>query len=65
MARDYPQNKNWMQGKSIGRVYTLDAKKAKGNNALIVGTCHVNGHPCFVLFDYEATRSFMLIQCMK
>lgn len=50
MAKDCPQNKNQMQGKNIGQVYTLDAKKVKGNNTLIVGTCHVNGYPCFVLF---------------
>ncbi|XP_050916154.1 uncharacterized protein LOC127131269 [Lathyrus oleraceus] len=37
MARDYPQNKNQMQGRSTSRVYTLDARKAKINNALIVG----------------------------
>ncbi|XP_050876955.1 uncharacterized protein LOC127080689 [Lathyrus oleraceus] len=35
MARDCPQNKNQMQGGSTGRVYTLDARKDKSNNALI------------------------------
>ncbi|XP_050918778.1 uncharacterized protein LOC127136233 [Lathyrus oleraceus] len=54
-----------MQGKSICRVYTLDARKDKGNNVLIAGTCHVNGHPCFVLFDYGETHSFVSIQSMK
>ncbi|XP_050895726.1 uncharacterized protein LOC127102399 [Lathyrus oleraceus] len=39
MARDCPQNKNQVQGRNIGRVYTLDARKAKSNNALIA----VNG----------------------
>lgn len=48
---DYPQNKIQMQEKSNGRVYTMDAKKDKGNNDLIVDTCHLNDHPCFVLFD--------------
>lgn len=38
MAKDYPQNKTQMQGKNIGRVYTLDAKKDKCNNTFIVGT---------------------------
>lgn len=65
MARDYPQNKNEMQGKSIDRVYTLDAKKAKGNNALIADTCLVNGHQCFILFECGTTHAFVSIQCMK
>ncbi|XP_050916119.1 uncharacterized protein LOC127131232 [Lathyrus oleraceus] len=65
MSRECPQNKNQMQGRNTGRVYTLDARKAKRNNALIVGTCLVNDHPCFVLFDYGATHSFVSIQCMK
>ncbi|XP_050878129.1 uncharacterized protein LOC127081945 [Lathyrus oleraceus] len=54
-----------MQGRSTGRVYTLDARKAKRNNALNAGMCLVNNHPCFVLFDCGATHSFILIQCMK
>ncbi|XP_050915462.1 uncharacterized protein LOC127130512 [Lathyrus oleraceus] len=45
MSRECPQNKNRMQGRSTGRVYTLDARKAKSNNALIAGTCLVNNHP--------------------
>ncbi|XP_050876608.1 uncharacterized protein LOC127080320 [Lathyrus oleraceus] len=49
----------------MGRVYTLDAKKAKGNNDLIVGMCHLNNHPCFVLFDCKATHYFISIQCME
>ncbi|XP_050876243.1 uncharacterized protein LOC127079937 [Lathyrus oleraceus] len=65
MSRECPQNKNQMQGRSTGRVYTLDARKAKSNNALISGTCLVNDHPCFVLFDYGATHSFVSIRCMK
>lgn len=48
-----------MHGKSIGQVYTFDAKKDKGNNALITGTCHVNDHSVFVLFDCGATHSFV------
>ncbi|XP_050915453.1 uncharacterized protein LOC127130499 [Lathyrus oleraceus] len=35
MSRECPRNKNQMQGRSTGRVYTLDARKAKSNNALI------------------------------
>ncbi|XP_050888517.1 uncharacterized protein LOC127093617 [Lathyrus oleraceus] len=65
VAKDYPRNKNRMQGRNIGRVYTLDARKAKSNNALIVGTCLINDHPCFVLFDCGETHSFVSIQCMK
>ncbi|XP_050916238.1 uncharacterized protein LOC127131355 [Lathyrus oleraceus] len=59
------QNKNQMQRRSTGRVYTLDARKAKSNNALIAGTCLVNYHHCFVLFDCRATHSFVSIQCMR
>ncbi|XP_050897996.1 uncharacterized protein LOC127104900 [Lathyrus oleraceus] len=36
MSRECPQNKNQMQGRSTSRVYTLDARKAKSNNSLIV-----------------------------
>lgn len=52
MVIECPHDKVQMQGKSIGRVYTLDAKKAKSSNVLIASTCLVNDHPCFVLFDY-------------
>lgn len=48
-----------MQGKSTSRVYTLDAKKANGDNDLVDGTCHLNNHPWFVLFDYGASHSFV------
>ena len=65
MARDCPLNKNHMQGRSTDRVYTLNARKAKSNNALIAGTCLINDHPCFVLFDCGETHSFVSIQCMK
>ena len=65
MARNCPQNRNQIQGRGTGRVYTLDAKKTKGDNSLIAGTCFVNGHSCFVLFDCGATHSFVSLQCMK
>lgn len=65
MARYYPHNKIQMQGKSIGQVYTSDAKKARGNNALIAGMCHVNDHTSFVFFDCVITQSFVSIECMK
>lgn len=65
MTINYPQNKIQMQGKTTGRVYTLDEKKTKGKNALIAGTCHVSDHPCFILFDYGETHSFVSIQCMN
>ena len=65
VAKNCPQNRNQMQGRGTGRVYTLDAKKTKGDNSLIAGTCFVNGHSCFVLFDCGATHSFVSLQCMK
>src|SRR3954468_22904576 len=65
MARNCPQNRNQVQGRGTGRVYTLDAKKTKSDNSLIAGTCFINGHSCFVLFDCGATHSFVSLQCMK
>ncbi|XP_050915951.1 uncharacterized protein LOC127131053 [Lathyrus oleraceus] len=65
MSRECPQNKVQMQGKSTNQVYMLGAKEAKSNNAFIAGTCLVNNHPCFVLFDCGATHSFVSIQCLK
>ncbi|XP_050875243.1 uncharacterized protein LOC127078866 [Lathyrus oleraceus] len=65
MVIECPQNKVQMQRKSTVQVYMLGAKKAKRNNALIVGKCLVNNHPCFILFDCWVTHSFVSIQCMK
>ncbi|XP_050876512.1 uncharacterized protein LOC127080227 [Lathyrus oleraceus] len=65
MSRECPHNKNQMQGRSTGRVYILDVRKAKSSNALIAGTCLINNHPCFVLFDCGVTHSFVSIQCMN
>lgn len=57
MSRDCPQIRIQVQGKSTGRVYTLDARKAKGND-LIADKCHLNKHYFFVLFDCGALHSF-------
>lgn len=54
-----------MQGKGTIRVCTFDSKKAKGDNYLIVGMCHLNNHPYFVLFDCGSSHSFVSIQCLK
>lgn len=54
-----------MQGNNVSLVYTLNAKKAKGNNDSIVGTCHLNNHPCFVLFNCGVNHSFIFNQCVK
>lgn len=54
-----------MQGNNIGQIYTLDAKKANGDNDLIVDTCHLNNHPCFVLFNCGASHSFISTQYVK
>ncbi|XP_058780030.1 uncharacterized protein LOC131653766 [Vicia villosa] len=50
--------------KTTGRVYTLDARKAKGNNNLIAGTCYVNNQPLCVLVDCGATHSFVSTECV-
>lgn len=49
-------------GKSIGRVYTLDARKAKSNTNLVAGTCYVKNKPLFVLVDNGATHFFIYNQ---
>ncbi|XP_058726825.1 uncharacterized protein LOC131598218 [Vicia villosa] len=51
------------QEKTTGRVYTLDARKAKGNNNLIAGTCYVSNQPLCVLVDCGATHSFISTEC--
>lgn len=65
MTRGYPHNKTQMQGKCTSWVYTLDARNVKGNNVLIVGTCHVNDHPYFLLFYYGIPHYFVSIQYME
>ncbi|XP_058733188.1 uncharacterized protein LOC131604787 [Vicia villosa] len=50
--------------KTAGRVYTLDARKAKGNNNLIASTCYVNNQPLCVLVDCGATHSFISTECV-
>ncbi|XP_058741748.1 uncharacterized protein LOC131614137 [Vicia villosa] len=50
--------------KTAGRVYTLDARKAKGNNNLIAGTCYVNNQPLCVLVDCGATHCFVSTECV-
>ncbi|XP_058765786.1 uncharacterized protein LOC131639301 [Vicia villosa] len=50
--------------RTTGRVYTLDARKAKGNNNLIAGTCYVNNQPLRVLLDCGDTHSFISTECV-
>ncbi|XP_058775979.1 uncharacterized protein LOC131650280 [Vicia villosa] len=52
------------QENTTGRVYTLDARKAKGNNNLIAGTCYVSNQPLCVLVDCGATHSFVSTECV-
>ncbi|XP_045797932.1 uncharacterized protein LOC123892147 [Trifolium pratense] len=47
------------------RVYTLDAKKSKGNNELITGKCYLNDEPLTVLFDCGASHSFISLKCVN
>src|SRR3954470_16380134 len=60
----YCPKKKKTQEKTTGRVYTLDARKAKGNNNLIAGTCYVNNQPLCVLVDCGATHSFISTECV-
>ncbi|XP_058766954.1 uncharacterized protein LOC131640584 [Vicia villosa] len=62
-ARSCP-NKN-RQGGTTGRVYTLNARKAKGNHELIAGTCLVNNQKCLILIDCGASHSFISPQCVQ
>ncbi|XP_058752158.1 uncharacterized protein LOC131625295 [Vicia villosa] len=62
VIKNCPKKKT--QEKTAGRVYTLDAKKAKGNNNLIAGTCYVNNQPLCVLVDCGATHSFISTECV-
>ncbi|XP_058756068.1 uncharacterized protein LOC131629293 [Vicia villosa] len=47
------------------KVFTLDARKAKGNTKLAARTCYVNNQPLFVLDDCGATHSFISNQRVK
>lgn len=51
-------------GRGACRVYTLDAKKAKGNSNLIAGMHYLHSQPLFVLFDCEASHSFISTKCV-
>lgn len=54
-----------MEGKSIGQVYTLDAKMAKGNKDLIGGTCYVNNQPLLFIIYSGASHSFISTKCVQ
>lgn len=47
------------------KVYTLDIKKANGNNDLIACMCYMYYQPLFVLFDYGASYSSISSKCVK
>ncbi|XP_027192644.1 uncharacterized protein [Cicer arietinum] len=68
MSQDCPQRKMKRlansNGPPTGRVYTLNAKKAKGNNDLIAGECFLNNEPLKVLFDTGASHSFIPTKCV-
>lgn len=46
-------------------MYTLDARKAKGNSELIEDTYYMHEHPLFVLFDCGDKHSLILNYCVK
>jgi hypothetical protein len=50
---------------SKGRVYSLDAKKARVNEDLIGGMCFLGQNPIRVLFDCGVTCSFISFQCVE
>ncbi|XP_050890281.1 uncharacterized protein LOC127095669 [Lathyrus oleraceus] len=58
MARVYPQNRTLIHGKSIGLVYNLDARKAKGNNALIAETHYFVLIQCMKRLSLQAIRLY-------
>lgn len=48
---------------SSGRVFTLSGKKAKGKEGLIKGVGFLNQEPVTILFDSDATHSFISCEC--
>ena len=50
--------------KATGRVFTLNGAKALKSKDLIQGKCFINGIPLLVLFDYDATHSFISCSCV-
>lgn len=57
--KDFP-----VPNKTKGRVFTLDARKSKGNTNLVTATCYVNNQPLSVLVDCGATHSFISNRCV-
>ncbi|GAU31786.1 hypothetical protein TSUD_22320 [Trifolium subterraneum] len=51
--------------KSKGRVYSLDGKKIKSDNALIMDVCLLGQNEILVLFDCGATNSFISVDCVQ
>lgn len=41
------------------QLYIVDAKKVKGSNGLIAGTCYILNQPFFVLFNYGESHFFI------
>jgi hypothetical protein len=42
-----------------GRVYTLNSQKTQESTNLIQGECPINSKPLTILFDFDATYSFV------
>jgi hypothetical protein len=50
--------------KSKGRLYSLDGKEVKSNNALIMNVCWLGQSEVLVLFDCGTTNSFIVVYCV-
>jgi len=50
--------------KATGRVFTLNGAEASKSKDLIQGKCFINGIPLLVLFDSDATHSFISCSCV-
>ncbi|XP_047164555.1 uncharacterized protein LOC124834019 [Vigna umbellata] len=53
------------RAQAVGRVYALTRAEAASSGTLITSTCLLYGLLCCVLFDSEATHSFILKACVE
>ena len=75
IQRDCPHPKKEQNGgglnnqtghpRATGRVFTLNGTEASKSKDLIEGKCFINGIPFIVLFDSDATHSFISHLCVR
>ncbi|XP_027927732.1 uncharacterized protein LOC114184613 [Vigna unguiculata] len=50
---------------ATGRVYAMTGAEAAGSGNLVMGRCMITGESLCVLYDSEATHSFVSIACVE